>query len=54
MAVKETYHNMAVRKRRRSRGYKPETKQVDALATYKLAMERDLQKLLSIIGLLVD
>ncbi len=44
---------MAVIKCRRSRGYKPETKQVVALTTYNLAMERALQELLPIFGLLI-
>ncbi len=37
---------------RRSRGYKPQTKQVVTLATYNLAVERGLQGLLSIRGLI--
>ncbi len=45
---------MAVIKCKRSRGYKPETKQVVALATYNLAMEKGLQDLPSVFGLLFD
>ncbi len=48
MAVYVTDHNMAVIKCRRSRGYKPDTKQAVALAMYNLAVEGGLQELLSV------
>ncbi len=53
MVLQTMYHNMAVIKSKRSRGYKPETKQAVALVTYNLAMERCLQELLSVFGLLI-
>ncbi len=46
-------YSMAIIKCRSSRGYKPETKQVSALAMYNLAMTSSLQELLSIFGLLI-
>ncbi len=44
---------MAVIKWRRCRGYKPETRQAVTLTTDNLAMERGLQELLSVFGLLI-
>ncbi len=52
MVLEATYYNTTALKCR-SRGYKPETKQVVALATYNLAMERELLELPSIFGLLI-
>ncbi len=53
MAIRATYINMTVIKGRSRSGYKLETKTSVCLTTYNFAMEKHLQELLSIFGLLI-